>query len=444
MSTEPGLDIGIKVTADTSGAKELEQSLKKVAAGAKEIGIANRAVNGGEVIRKYGNAAVVASDDVKTLANSAKGAAEVMHGLERASQGGIGGLVGLGQAARGAAHLMHGAFTALGAPLAVITAALGGIKFIFDDMVSTAQNGLTRAFADVGKQTEELKKKQVELEAQSKVSLEAQLAEVEKLSAAYSDLISRMDEAESRHKSIKAAQRDLELSQATNDDERQAIRDRFAQNEILSGGDNAKIKIDNANDTLAKLSSERRGIETQVFQKQRAFDAADDPQKKKLAKLELESAQKELAAIQEKQSPIIDRANKQIDDARLTQEINPLKAKTLKNNSAAEQRDRLVDSIRTADDGPDLIDTGSIRGRIEAAEGRRQELGDAAFRDHSFKLGGTPASNAAAEQDKLIDTLREQLSATEAKNGEITALFKKGLKNEKKTAEQLKNIRPGS
>ncbi len=423
MSTEPGLDIGIKVTADTSGAKELEQSLKRVAAGAKEIGVANRAVNGGEVIRDYGKAAVAASDEVKTLANSAKGAAEVMHGLERASQGGIGGLIGLGQAARGASHLMHGAFTALGAPLAVITAALGGIKLIFDDMVNTAESGLTRAFADVGKQTEELKKKQVELEAQSKVSLEAQLAEVEKLSA---------------------AQRDLELSQATNDDERQAIRDRFAQNELLSGGDNAKIKIDNANDTLAKLSGERHGIETQVFQKQRAFDEADDPQQKKLAKLELESAQKELAAIQEKQSPVIDRANKQIDDARLTQEINPLKAKTLKNNSAAEQRDRLVDSIRTADDGPDLIDTGSIRGRIEAAESRRQQLGDAAFRDHDFHLGGTPASNAAADQDKLLDTLRDQLSATEAKNGEITALFKKGLKNEKKTAEQLKNIRPGT
>lgn len=230
---DPRLDIHIRTSADTSGAKAAASAVKQAGDAAKEAG----------------KAAQQSARNVNELGENFDRGAAAGRVLGQALQGNVFALTQLGPAIKVIATLIKtsllGALIALGAAAAqIVVPFVAGFR--------KKKEAIEGASASV----DTLKQKLAELEKAARESLQAQLAEVQKLREGYAELVGQIDAAEQRVAKANelAAKRQIAelnlqeqraLAAAKTDEERAGIQADFARRRELAGDSAAEIALEN-------------------------------------------------------------------------------------------------------------------------------------------------------------------------------------------------------
>lgn len=310
---DPHLRIGIEIDADTTGAKQAERAVDDVQKKTKnanadalkaleKIDAAERkraetvSKVGNSSARIYGKTAAAAkglSSEAGKLASSTSGAAAAMGALDAASSGAN---VSITTAAGGVAGFLQVIGQSLG-PVSLITAAVGGVGVAIVNMVKRAKEAeVEKIFDDINKSREKVQQGLATLKEESEKSLKAQIDEVQKLAAAWRNLVDAQQEAQSRGEATIAAQTqlarsqlDLEeqtaLSRAGSPEERERIKSTFARRRsdfndrvTQSGFENrrlgASLAEETAQRTINAATEQRRAAETQLIELQQRRDQA--------------------------------------------------------------------------------------------------------------------------------------------------------------------------
>lgn len=353
------LKIGIKVTADTAGAKQAAQAIGQVADSAKKTGAASK--EAGDAIDQFGQRGSAAKD--------------AFEGLTQASNGGAGAIFGLSKAWKNLTAAF--AVNPITAALAAVLGALTLIKKGFDLVASAAEKDLVNAFKDVGKQTELLKQQSTALAAENKKNEDAQKQRIGDLSKAFTELIARQEKAAGRSKENNAATTDVAkaeldnkeqqaLAGAKTSEQRDAVKANFAGQrdklDVVSKGRQldsedlqAKLKIRTAEEAQLKLRLEINAAELDLLQKRKSaqdaealaidagreelkFGSRSDPEARGIQKLahdrgrEAALAREDADSAEKRRSNLDDQStatDSEIDDGRQTLSLNSQRRKLL-------------------------------------------------------------------------------------------------------------------
>lgn len=294
---EQKLDVKISTTADVSGANQATKALDGVAqAGAK--------AGKGSVtfLNSTAQAAGNASKSVDALKKSGDALGKIFNGVAAANSGDlVQRFIGLKTAASGAADLLRslvtsGAVRAAAAfgGLAAAVAVVGKVFLDTRKAITDANDGVNLA----SKSAEEYQKELVEIGKTSSVALEKHLADIKKVSDAYTELLGRMDEAERRASkrgelstTLALTKADLDekkaLALAKTDAERAKISERFdkertgikevaenagLENKVLA----SKVRNDNATTAISEANGSVRAATVDAAVATRARELADD------------------------------------------------------------------------------------------------------------------------------------------------------------------------
>lgn len=441
---DPKLDIKISTAADTRGAGQASKALDGVAQAGERAGKA-----GAKWINSTTEAAQQGSKALDGLKQGGENVGKVFGGLAQASRGGIGGLVGLTNAARGLVAIFRtlsaGAIGGVVGAIGLLGGALIGVGKLFLDtkaQVDAARDGLNLS----SKSAEEFAKELKELEATAEKSLQKHLAEVQKLSQGYNELLSRMDAAEKQaarrnelSDRLAMSRLDLEekkaLAGAATDEARAKIQKTFserrtalqrnsedvaADNAVLAAGvrnDNAAVTISGARSTITSAEMEyqaavrqREALEVDAYEAAKGVRSASTPMQQAKANQFFDNANgalrnaraAEQAAFDNVQrvtieaQQVITTAENEIQAATTTKQEAPILQQVTQNQRAAESYQAL----------PALTEPSTER--TQSLEAQVKALGDAQFADRTF--GGNPrlnqqlaAATAALAESKAAD-----------------------------------------
>ncbi len=367
------LDIQIKTTADTAGATQAEQALRKVDSAAKQAG---------QGTATAGQAAKTASADIRGLSQAGAGLNQTMSGL---SQGGVTGLI---NAFRGLANVVKGlAASALGGVLLPILASAAAAFAYLSKKANENAAAISKMYKDGAEQAKAYEASLKEVKEAAEKSLEAQLQAVNRLADGYKQLIASMDEAASRIGNLRGAEKELALSKidrdeaaalagAKTDKERESIKLASAsaragvngqygraaiENDVLG----AKVREENANRAISQAAGQQFEADKAVSAAQQNFDnaisrigrnpAPEDLVQAKRAKAELDAAKQNQAKVRDSLAPTIANAEREIASAQQVRELAPLRSQTQANQTEAERFGRQTALAQPARDRiPDL------------------------------------------------------------------------------------------
>ena len=477
MSTpgqDPTLDIKIRASVDPSlpaATAATTKQLQAVAAAsaAAAAPAAEQAKQTGLVTDEMKAQAQAAVDQINAnerSAAAAKDAAEKtgsmrqsLYGLKEILSGTINGnmrevangFIRIGQASQVANSPVAALISGLGRGAAIggtfAAPAIVGLLYLRNEAART-RAAISKIFTDHDRETADLKAGYDGIEKAAKVSLDAQLAEVEKLSAGFSDLTSRMDAAQARAKDLFEATNKLSgaridrdeqaaLATAKTPEQRAAIAAAAEAKRTALADNSAKLGLENQ---ASQASVVKTNAEAAKSDAQRAIDAAEADAREKrqaaddaisisgqalrdngpgsanarraitaaqAAKKEADLADENLTAVRGKSGAIIDTANKQIETADNTAALVKIQLQALEYaKQAAAQKDVTALQPKIAD----------LKARAQTAE----EAGNFSEQDKAVAELRAVNAQLAASQARMHETIVTSAKAQTRANNDTS------------------------
>lgn len=465
------LEIRITTIADQAGIKLTADGLQRVKERTQELSAAyeknsrstsgvtdemkqqaQQALRNISATEKVAKATQNLDKDLGALKQAGQGVSAVFGGLLTGDFGRVSqGLLTIGKAASGASPFVEALFAqfARGAAAASVVAGpvlvlIGAMKMAAND----AETAMKRWWAESAAGAEAYKQKSAEVKAAAAADLAVMLASVQRLAAAYSDLIARMDAAEKRSKTLAAAEKELALAKASTPEEKAAIEQAFASKGIADDMTNADLRARNSEDIRSQARQDVRDAEAGVSNAQAGYDnavsaaAAYAPvstgrydrkgnevfapstsaaaiQARAAAKAAgdaLAAAKSNLDQVQTSASGIFKSTQADIDNAALTKEVGEIKLQTISVNSAKSRPGSSSPGSSSSggsgsiDDRKAAISAGSFNGSISpqaAADAMKKLNAEAATLNKVITAGATAAAATMADTSKKVKLIQQ-------------------------------------
>lgn len=411
---EQKLDVKISTTADVSGANQATKALDGVAAAGSRVG-----KGGAAWLNSTRESAGKAVNALGELKKGTESVSKVFNGLSQATSGSLlSRLSGLAGAARGMGEILKSlassgilrAVAAFGG-LAAAVAVVGKVFLDTRKAIIDARDGVHLA----SKSADEYKKELEEIGKTSTATLEKHLADIKKVSDAYSELIGRMDEAEKRAAKRNELNTNLALTKANLDekkalagakteDEREKISARFEQErksiaEVAQNAElenrvfAAKTRSDSATVAISEATGTIDSAKVQATLATRDREVADENARTALegirgAQTPLEKRRAAIAATEALRS-------RSTAQAAETAALDNVKTVTI-------EAERVINQAQD--------ETTAAQNTIEDTSVEKQTISTQRAAD---KINVTPIQNLSAPTTERTDSLRAQLKAAE-------------------------------
>lgn len=435
------LEIQIQTTADLQGLKLTESGLQRVKEATQQAASKGDAYVQAhskvtDEMKQQAQAALKNIDAMKKVATEAdrlgrnvNSARQAFSGLKDVIGGALtGNILQVGQgfgkissAATNASPAMQALFGQIARGAAAASVVAGPLLVLIGAFKLKAQENeaaMKRMWDEAAKGADEYKKKSAEVKAAAEADLAVMVASVARLAQSYDDLVGRMDRAASRQKELDAANKDLELSKATTDEHRAAIEAKYAAAGV--GGDisQAGVRKKNAEEALTNANQQIRDAEAGVRNAEQAF--ANN--KTRANQDAVKAAKANLDEVSTRVSPIIRKAQGEIEDADQTIKIGGIREQTMRNTTAS----KTAGSISEINDRKAVLrqtaETAQAKGDFAAQDAAVAELRKLATSANKLAKAvvdtGATTTQALGEATKALEKQKRQTKlATQAGPG---------------------------
>lgn len=403
---EKELDVRIRISGDTSGAKQAEAALK---------GVKAEAAQAGKGVQQAGNEAEGASKKFRGMGAALGGLRNAWAGIEAGNPVAV--IRGLTTAVLGLGTAVVGVAAALAGPL------LAAIIIMKKETEANAK-AMTDMWENATRQTKAYKDGVTAAKDSASKDLAAMTADVERLTGAYTTLIGQMATASARSKELASARRELALAQAGTPEEKAAVEARFDKAGVETEGLQAGVREQNAREAYSNMSQQSGQIRAKTEaarSKSRAataraaeFSPGNDSQEARVARTQAAIAADavKFAEANEKDAlgklqPGMDKAQQEIESARTTKEAVGIRGKALAINTykntattqgmTKERRADLTAKAEAAQASGDFKGQAAIVAELDKA--RKAEAG-------AYKALMEDAKLRAKEADKIKQQIK--------------------------------------